>query len=141
MKTYDPAECLLSFDGVPISGYADDTFLELEANDDSFTLQKGADGEGTRSRSRNRSMRLTVTLMQGSASNDYLSGRLAADLLSGAGAGALQFKELNGTTVVNAAEAWVMRTPTISRAKESGTVQWVFEMDAASAFVGGLVSL
>lgn len=137
MKQHDPSQCLLSFDGVPISGYADGTFIEVEANDDSFTLQIGSDGEATRSRSQNRSGVLTLTLMQGSASNDFLSGMLLSDRINGDGVGALQMADNLGTTLVLAQNAWVKRSPNVRRSKESDTVEWVFESDRMDVFVGG----
>jgi hypothetical protein len=37
------------------------------------------------------------------------------------------------------AEAWVMKRPKIERAKESGTVQWVFAVAKLEIFEGGNV--
>ena len=41
--------------------------------------------------------------------------------------GALQVKDLTNGMLCHAAEAWIMKAPKVERAKESGTIQYVFE--------------
>ena len=55
VSTYNPDEVAIVFAGIPISGFADGTFLSVEQNEDSFTMQVGTDGEACRSKSNNRS--------------------------------------------------------------------------------------
>lgn len=141
MKTYDPAKVLFSFAGSLITGYADDTFIEAERAEDGFTLLVGASGEGARSKNNNKSGTVTVTLMASSQSNDILSALAAADELAGTGVGALYLKELDGTTLVSAPAAWIKKMPSVSRGKEVGTVQWVFDCESMEMSVGGLTSL
>jgi hypothetical protein len=47
-QTYDPSMIVASFLGIPISGYADGTFVAVERNNESFTLMVGAGGEAAR---------------------------------------------------------------------------------------------
>lgn len=138
-KTYDPAKVLVSFAGQVITGFAPDTFISAERNEDGFTLVVGAGGEATRSRSRNKSGTVTLTLMASSQSNDILSAVALADELSGTGVSPLFVKEFNGTTLVMAQNAWIKKLPTMERAKEAGTVEWVFECEAVDLLLGGLL--
>lgn len=138
-KTFDPAKVLVSFAGQVITGFAPDTFISAERNEDGFTLVVGAGGEATRSQSRNKSGTVTLTLMASSQSNDILSAVALADELSGTGVSPLFIKEFNGTTVVMAQNAWIKKLPVMERAKEAGTVEWVFECEAVDLLLGGLL--
>jgi hypothetical protein len=137
--TYDPAKVLFSFAGIPVTGYAPDTFLEVERDEEAYTKQVGAAGEVVRTRNNNRGGKVTVTLMADSQTNDLLSAIAVADELTGVGVGALLGEEANGTLLFNAANAWVQKMPRVERAKEAGTVQWVFDCAELYVFVGGLL--
>ncbi len=139
VRTYDPAQFLFSFAGVPLTAYAPDTFIKVERDEDSFSKQTGATGEVTRSKSNNRGGKVTLTLMSHSQDNDALSAIQAADELSGTGVAPLQGKELNGTTVVSAANAWIQKPPAVERGKESGTTEWTFDCAVIEVFNGGLL--
>jgi hypothetical protein len=138
-RTYDAAKVNVSFSGIPLGGFAPDTFLTVERNEDAFTLVVGASGEAARSQSRNRSGRVTLTVMATSQTNDVLSALHNADELQGTGVGALFIKELNGTTLVSAESAWVVKMAPLERGAEVGTVEWVIECESLDTFVGGLI--
>lgn len=145
-RTYNPRRVTLSFKGFNISAFMDSTFIEAERNEDSFTVHVGANGDVTRTASHNRTGKVTVTLVQASTDNDFLMLILAADELAakaGAGTspgiGSLQIKDLSGTFRVNASQAWLTKPPKGERAKEAGSVQWIFECAEMEPFVGGNV--
>lgn len=137
--TYDPSLNVFSFAGLNITGYAPATYISVERNEDAFTLVVGASGEATRSHNRNRSGTVTLTLMASSQSNDALTAIALADEIGGTGVSVLFLKEANGTTLVSASNAWVKKMPVVDRAKEAGTVEWVFECEDLNIFVGGLL--
>lgn len=136
-KTYDPLEISCVFLGIPISGFANGTFVEAERNEDTFTLTVGASGEGARARNRNKSGQVTFTLLATSSSNDLLAAVAAADELNGTGSGPLFIKDRLGTTVAVAANAWVKKQPKIEYGKEVSDRQWVIECEALEIFSGG----
>ena len=139
-RTYDPALNLLSFAGLNLTGaYAPDTYITAERNEDTFSLQVGASGETVRTKSNNLSGKVTVTLLARSQVNDLLSALAVADENTAAGVAPLFMKELNGTTVLAAESAWIVRQPNTERAKEAGTVEWVFECSNLQMFNGGLL--
>lgn len=137
-KTYDPKKQLVNFSGIPLTSFADGTFITVEADEDSFTKLTGASGEVVRVLNNNRGAKVTLVLMQHSIDNDALSAIHAADRLTGEGIGMYSQTELNGTTVVQG-EAWVSKWPNVERAKESSNVTWTFDMANADTFIGGLV--
>lgn len=138
LKTYNPAEVTIVFAGIPISGYAEGTFVSIERNEDSFALQVGADSNATRAKSNNFSGRVTLTLIQSSASNDALSAQLSLDEQDdGAGIGSLLIKDLSGRTVVEAEQAWLTKPATTEFGREASEREWVIETDKLIMGVAG----
>ena len=45
VKTYNPSRVLIIMNGVPLSGYADGTFVNITQQNDGITTTVGADGE------------------------------------------------------------------------------------------------
>ena len=125
--TFSPKKVIVTFGGRILTGFADGSFVTAERESDAFTKVVGADGEAARVASANRSGKVTVTLMQTSDSNDYLSQIAAADELSQASTGALFIKDASGRSLVTAGEAWIMKVPNAEFAKDLGSREWVFE--------------
>jgi hypothetical protein len=138
-KVYDPASVLMSFAGIPIRGFADGTMVNIEFNEDAFSLQMGTDGEGTRSKTNNRSAKVTISLMQSSDTNDLLSGVHTLDLNSpgGDGVGPLLIKDGQGRSLFLAEKAWIMKSPGAEYGREATAREWVFEMSELIAVYGG----
>lgn len=136
-KTYNPKRVAVSFAGRLLTGFADGTFITVSRNEDTFALAVGSDGEAARSASSNRSGRVTLTLMQTSASNDILSALAATDERTNQGTGALMVKDASGRTVVLAAEAWIVKPADAELGREIGNREWVFETGDLEIFNGG----
>lgn len=137
-QTYDPKAIVFTFLGVPLSGFADGSFVKVERNDDSFKLIVGADGESTRTRTRNRSGRVTLTLRAESPSNDFLGAAHRADELGALGGrGPASVKDLSGTSLHAALDAWIVKPPSSEYAKESGSREWIFETGELDTRPGG----
>lgn len=137
VHTFDPKLVSLIFGGKIISGYADGTFILVERNEQTFNLKVGADGEGTRVKSNNKSGKITVTLMQSSASNDDLSAFALADEISNTGVVPVLMKDGSGRTVVSGATAWLQKPANVELAKEATARTWVIESDELAMVVGG----
>lgn len=143
VHTYDPAQILVVFNGVPVlNGFAPDTFLHVERNEDTWTLSVGAAGEAVRAKSNNRSGKVTLTVMQSSLVNDLLSALVVIDENSpgGDGIGPLLIKDLQGLTLVSAETCWIVRPPNFDYAKDATTREWMLESDRLNIFVGGLIT-
>jgi hypothetical protein len=123
--------------GIPISGYADGTFLALARDEDAFKKHIGSSGEGARSKSNNRGGSATFTLMQSSPCNDLLSALHAADDLSGAGVGPFIVKDGSGRSLYAAENAWIRKAPDGEFARELSNREWVIDMDDMKLFTGG----
>jgi hypothetical protein len=138
---YDPADYKIVVHGVPITGFADGTFVAVERNEDTFKLSIGANGDPVRSKSHNRSGKITVTLMQNHPDNDFLSQRAILDEQTSAAIGPTLMKHLRGSTSYNAPNSWITKMPKAEHGKEAGNIEWVIETDALEMFIGGNVPL
>jgi hypothetical protein len=125
--------------GVPISGFADGTFLSVENNEDAYSLQVGTDGEAPRSRTNNNSARFTITLQQGSLGNAILSGLHTADKLAPGGVGCFPVlvKDLGGTSLYACEKAWIVKRPGAEFGRESGSREWIIETDNLAIAIDG----
>jgi len=137
VKTYDPAKVIVTFGASQITGFVDDSFINIEEIGDGISSVSGADGEVARAMSSDRRCRVTLTLQQTSRSNDIMSGYNEADRLSGGG-GALPMtiRDLRGTTLFGAT-AWVVKKPASGFGSAVGGREWNLETGPAAYFVGG----
>lgn len=121
-QTYSPKLVIISFLGVNLTGFADGTFLTIAKNDDAMKLKVGADGESAVAISADESGKVTVTLLNTSPSNDFLS--LQANLRA---RGPLQAKDLSGRMLSGTDDAWVSKVADVNKSKEIETTTWQFE--------------
>lgn len=139
VATYQPDFVTVAFNGVPITGFAPGTFVSAARNNDSWAISVGSGGDATRAKSGDKSGRVTITLLDSSASNAVLSGFEQTDQRLGTGVGALLVKDLSGADVVTAGTAWIVKPPDLEKSNESSTREWVFETDNLEIFAGGNV--
>lgn len=137
VKTYNPADVLIIFAGVPIEGFADGTFITVARDNPSWNKNIGSDGEGVRAKSNDKGGTITLTLMQSSVSNDALSALALVDEASGNGVGPFLMKDNSGRTLCGAETAWIQKPADAEFAREATTREWVFETDLLDMFIGG----
>jgi hypothetical protein len=139
-RTYDPKNVLLSFANNAIQGYGPDSFIEAERESDGFTDKAGNTGEVARARSADHRGTVKVTLMQTSPYCDILSNLALADEQGLSSPMPLRLEELNGTTLLEGADAWIVKFPTVKRAKEVEVVEFTIRVGELKVFVGGMLS-
>jgi hypothetical protein len=122
--TYDPKKVIITLGGVPIGGYADGTFVQVDPNSETWTKKVGADGEVARSLTNDNTHTIQITLMQTSLSNAYLRMVMSVDKFTGLGMLPLTFTDLNTMEIHSWLQAWVTTDPSVGRAKETTDVQW-----------------
>lgn len=139
LYTFDPLNTTWTLGGILIAGFADGTWVNVEYNEDAFTLKVGASGSGTRNKSNNASGLVTFTLQHGSPTNDLLSALHQLDIATpnGDGIAPLLGKYHNGSTLVTAEKAWIKRMPGFELGKEEGDIEWTIETLNLISFIGG----
>ena len=138
-NNFDPGAVIVSFAGIALYGFAPGTLVSVARNTDTFSLQVGPKGDGTRVRSRDASAKVSAFLMGGSTCNDLLSARAQLDELTGLGYGALLIKYVNGTTICSAANAWLVRPSDLSYDDDPTPREWMIEAHDMKMSIGGSV--
>jgi hypothetical protein len=138
-KNYDPANCLIVWNKIPIQGFAPGTFVRVARNEDTWTLTVGAGGDQVRTRNRNKSGKITITLLQSSPTNDLLSAAAKNDEKNGTGFGEFLLRELTSTTIVQGANAWVDKPADIEFGADASNREWTLTVGDLDTFVGGEV--
>jgi hypothetical protein len=122
---YDPKKHNISAGGLPLTGFAGGTFLNIEANSDDWSEITGVYGDTTRIRLNDKSAIITLTLLYGSPGNTILDDFRKLDLNSGLGVfNFLADDSLNPGNQHIAATCYVRRAPTATRSDEAPTVEW-----------------
>lgn len=135
---YDPKETSITINAHAVSGFADETFITIEMDNDAFTDNAGADGEVVRTKTNDQRATATLTLQQTSQSNNILSTLHNADILvNGAGVFAFFMNDQVGATLIGAPRAWVTKSAPVSRAKTPQSVVWTIRLASTKGFVGG----
>jgi hypothetical protein len=131
--TYDPKKVILTLGGVPIGGYADGTFVQVDPNSETWTRKVGADGEVSRSLSNDNTHTIQITLKQMSLSNAYLRTVHNADKFTGLGMLPFSFTDLSSGESHFWPQAWVTTDPSLGRAKEETEMQWTIHTGQEAA--------
>lgn len=122
---------------VQFSGYMDGTKVSAEYDEDAVTKHVGDDGDVSLVVNCNRGASLTIVLVQGTSVNKQLSDLTPNGQLDYLPVGVLTFDDLNGTTSVKAAQAWIKKSAKVEFAKGVTGRSWVFDMANADIDVGG----
>ena len=140
MKTYDPKKIIIIFGVRQLTGMSEDSIVSITPNGEGLQTYVGADGDVARSLDPDATYEVTVSLNTTSNSNDYLSNMYNYDRETGDGIAPLLIKDLAGTTLFSAPEAWVANMPEASRGLTVDTQEWVFRTgQVEDAIIGGLV--
>lgn len=138
VRTYDAKRVVILIGSHLVKGYAEDTFISIEPSGDGTQSTAGADGEVGRSLSNNPLSRVTLTLQQTSESNDYLSALLKRDRASGGGGIVpLEVRDLRGTSLFAASQAWIVNKPTQEFGSTISDREWMLDAVETDSNVGG----
>lgn len=138
IATYDPAQHSISFAGNILTGFAPDSVVEIEQDNDTFGYTASADGPGARSRIRDESCTIRVRLLKTSMSNNILSAIWEADKLKGIGVKEFLAKDLSGLTTF-AGDSWIQKPPNMVVGSDIETYEWTLRCAKPHAFfIGGI---
>lgn len=132
IATYNPKKVTVSLGNHIASGYADDSFISIDPNGDGVTKKVGCDGEIVRSISPDDTYVVKLTLLQTSDTNSFLQRKFAADVDSGNGMFPMLIKDLSGSTVFSAAQAWPAKPASRGFGKESNNREWEIHTGSAT---------
>jgi hypothetical protein len=139
VRTYNPEKVVIIVGGMPMSGFADGTFVTIAMINDGITTQVGADREIARAINTDRRCDVNITLQQTSQSNSFLSTLFNTDMLScGSRVVPILVQDLCGDTIFAASEAWVVKPADIEFGNELTNRAWHIQTGQPSSYnVGG----
>lgn len=140
VRTYDPKKVVVTVGGVPLSGFADGTFITAARENDAFSKVSGADGIVSRAKSNDKSGSITITLAQTSPANDYLSMLAKRDEETNTGVVPVMVKDFSGRSRYISGFAWVRKQPDGEFGKEISDREWVLDVAHMELFTGGNIA-
>lgn len=120
VNTYDPMDVNVIAEGTILTGFADGTFVSIEAEEESYTAHVGAKGEVTRARNANKMGKITITLSQDSPSNAYLSR-----LEKGKDTFDFSVVDQNFGTTSGGNDCWIEKRANAEYGKEVSEREWI----------------
>lgn len=117
--TYRAEDIITTVGSHLVTGYADDSFLTIDAMEDAVTHKVGCQGEVVRSIIPNKAVTVKLVLLYNSRSQKYLSEMLKRDKKDGTGIFPMEVKDLSGGIILSASQCWVTKAPSKSYGKEA----------------------
>ena len=130
-KTYNPKEVTMAVGSHNVTGFADDSFITIEANGDAVAKKVGCDGEVARAISPDGTYKVKVALLQTSSSNAFFQERYAQDRDTGEGMFPILIKDLKGGLLFSSEAAWVIKPASRVYGKDTNNREW--ELDTGDA--------
>jgi len=124
VTTYNPKKVTCALGVHIVSGYADDSFISIEPAGDGTSYVVGADGEIARSIDPSNVFTLKLSLLQSSATNEYLKKMYKKDQTDGSGTFPVNINDLLGKEKFVGAVAWVTKPASWGRGKTQGNREW-----------------
>lgn len=141
---YNPFDVITTWRGVPFEGFAEDTIVQCEFDEDAIVKTVGAKGEVTLTLNANKGGKVRVQLQQGSPTNALLSALCAqgrapgpTPVSGGIIKGPFIVGDLGGLSYALAPEAVILKIPNLTRKKAHEPCEWVWEVPAWTKFVNG----
>ncbi len=137
-EQYDPDNYSVIFNAIPIEGFAEDDFIDIEFDAEGYQDLIGADGHVVRYKSCDQRATITFTLMATSPSNKLLSAMYNADIKSpnGLGVGPLLIRDTQGLTVFAGTQAWIQKMPKSTLGQKLGNKEWKIRVAKLEAVMG-----
>ena len=122
-----------------VNGLAEGTFITIARNTPASNLVIGADMSAMRVRRKNRSGSVTLTLMQGSDSNDVFSQIMQndEDAMNNDWLFSISVKDGSGRSVFSSPQAYIANLPNIAFGTDAENREWVIECIDIKSHVGG----
>ena len=136
--TYNPKMLVIVYGSREVDGFAEDDMVTIKPLGEGTQIYSGADGSVGRSMDPNQTYEVTIALATTSKTNDYFRKVYNLDRSTGRGILPLTIKDLSGTTVFQANQAWITNFPEHKRGRKIEAQEWVFHTgQVANPMIGG----
>lgn len=129
IKVYDSKAVSCIAMALPLTKGLGDPFVQVEFDEEAFTVEQSIDGEVTRSKNYNVIATITITFKGTSVHNAEFSALHLADqkALGGAGIGVFYLNDNNGQTLYSSEHCWIQKIAPVSLGKTVGDKSWVLK--------------
>lgn len=137
--SYDPSQVVVVVGPVIVNGFSDGDAIMAERYEDNTSMKVGIDGQVGRARNANKTGFFTFKLLPTSSVNAQLSALFALDNLSSDAGVVLPIAiyDGSGADLAVATQAWLKKMPSLTKGKEVGENEWVFDAADMKIFLGG----
>lgn len=136
IASYSPEEVNCLAFGIPLSGFADGTFITISKDKVPFGTTETADGQVARLYTNSQTYTIQLTFHRGSTSNDILTKLWQLDELSQVGKFPLFIKDLSGTDLFFSTNTWIEGVPNMVQSTNFDTRTWILRSSQAVINVG-----
>jgi hypothetical protein len=145
LSTFAPADVTIvisqSSSGIAhiISGYSQDSIVQVERSAETYTMYTGADNTSTRIYNANKSAKLSISLQQTSASNDILTQLYLNDAATRNSTGlfSIQVKDNSGRSNYFSDDAYIAVVPNSNFANSMQVRDWIIQAHNLDSIIGG----
>jgi len=122
-----------------VSGFSEDSIVQIERVAETYALYTGADNTSTRVYNANNSARITLSLQQTSASNDLLTQVWANDKATRNSSGlfSIHVKDNSGRSNYFSDDAYIGVVPNSNFSNSMQTRDWVIHAHNLDSVIGG----
>jgi hypothetical protein len=140
VRTYDPKQVYVAVNGIPMVGYAEDTFVTITAPEDFWEKRRGADGTIDRVAKNVYDVEVALTLKHTSLSNSILAELHGIDQRFGTGKFLLLIENIyQGIPILFAETAWIRKYPDAEFGNTSSDREWMIDTGIAEYTPGGSI--
>jgi len=142
LGSYSPNDVSVIVNGLPLEGFAEGTFVNVEYMSDAATMVEGADGSPAIAFKRGmRGATVTFTCLQTSLANNYLNALLQAQKFAASGATTVQvtIRNAQGGELHSMPRGVFSKEPAAGFAAEVGSREWTIIGQLNSTFAGNEV--
>jgi len=127
LRPYAPADVVVSWNGIPITGFAEGTFVTMKRSTESKKKSVGSQGDVCITMSADKSGEVELTLMQTSPANSLLAAALhAEELLKVPTVGVLMVSDPSGSILALSKNAFLMSFPSSDVGDDASDRTWMF---------------
>lgn len=137
LRTYSPDKVSVVVGDRPITGFSEGESISVERDNDTFSDVSGMTGEVARTKSNDKRGTVTLTLMQTSPDNEYLSGLAAEDEATGTKTFNILVRDQDGQSLHEAETAWIVKPATATYGKEQTDREWTIRCANLGTVIGG----
>lgn len=124
VNTYNPRKVTVSLGNHIVTGFADDSMINIEYAGDGTSVVTGADGEISRSIDPSQSYTFKLALLQNSKTNAFLKKCYEKDQADGTGTFPVNVNDLLGNEKFIGEVAWVNKPASFGRGKTAANREW-----------------